>query len=313
MNKFQEIIILDIEKFKTIVNESNGTGEICRKYNFHDNGQVRNIIKKYIKEYKLDTSHFGLKNHHLKYQFIEKTCPVCKNKFTTQINHPRETYTCSYKCSGLYFKRNHTDETKNKISKSVQNYLKSIGKPSITTSTYKCGKKITTPNFKINCIICGKEKLTRKKTQKCCSDKCAAQYRNQNPNYIQHLKEGIRRSILEGRHNGWSSRTIVSYPENFFKVVLKNNNIEYKHNKKVDKFFIDFAIEKENKKIALEIDGKQHNYPDRILKDQEKDKFLTEEGWLVYRIPWKSINTESGKLYMKEQIDAFLKVYDNYK
>jgi very-short-patch-repair endonuclease len=90
--------------------------------------------------------------------------------------------------------------------------------------------------------------------------------------------------------------------------VLKNNNIEYKHNLKCDKYFIDFGMEK--KKIALEIDGKQHKYPDRVLKDKEKDNFLTTSGWKVYRLEWNSINTENGKKLMKEKIDKFLDTYN---
>ena len=34
-------------------------------------------------------------------------------------------------------------------------------------------------------------------------------------------------------------------------------------------------------------------------------------GWKVYRIKWKSINTDSGKLYIKNEIDKFLEFYRN--
>jgi very-short-patch-repair endonuclease len=295
MSIFQETIISDIERFKTIVNESNGIGEMCRRYNFCDNGKVRNIIKEFIKEYKLDTSHFGLKNHPKKYQFIEKKCPICENNFVTQINHPREKFTCSHKCGNLFFRRKHTEEEKNKIGKGLKKHHDSVGR-NIPIS--------------IICKSCKKPFNTKHKRRVYCSNKCSVEDRINNPIYIQHLKEGVRRSVLEGRHKSWTSRKIVSYPEKFFMTVLKNNNIEYKHNKKIDRFFIDFAIEKENKKIALEIDGKQHKYPDRILKDQEKDKFLTTDGWVVYRLEWNSINTEDGKKLIKEKIDKFLDTYN---
>lgn len=61
--------------------------------------------------------------------------------------------------------------------------------------------------------------------------------------------------------------------------------------------------------IALEIDGKQHQCADRKEKDLEKDKYLVDNGWEVYRIQWKSINNLGGKIYIKEQIDSFLKFY----
>jgi very-short-patch-repair endonuclease len=86
--------------------------------------------------------------------------------------------------------------------------------------------------------------------------------------------------------------------------VLDNNSIHYEHELPCGRYFIDLALEKQ--KIALEIDGKQHEYLDRKASDAKKDKFLVDNGWRVYRIKWKSINNESGKIYIKEQIDKFL-------
>lgn len=290
MNKFQEIITSDIEKFKIVVNESNGKGEICRKYNFCDNGKVRKIIQKFIDEYKLNISHFGMKSHPKKYKSTEKICPVCKNSFSTQINHPREKFTCSYKCSNTFFSNiRHTKKSKEKLSNTLKKLYDDRGRTSL---------------IKIVCVICGEEKMTRKKTQKCCSNKCSSIFRNQNPTYKQHLKEATQRSLKSGTHKPWKPRSNPSYPEKFFMEVLKNNNIEYKHDEKCGKYYIDFAIE--NKKIALEIDGKQHKYTDRMIKDIEKNKYLTEVGWKVYRIDWNSINKEDGKKLMKEKIDKFL-------
>jgi len=38
---------------------------------------------------------------------------------------------------------------------------------------------------------------------------------------------------------------------------------------------------------------------------------MKEHNIIVYRIPWNAINTERGKLKMKEKIDAFLEFYKN--
>ena len=89
--------------------------------------------------------------------------------------------------------------------------------------------------------------------------------------------------------------------------VLKNNGITYTHNYHFNKYFLDFYIEINNRKIDLEIDGKQHNYPDRIVKDKERDEFVLSNNIEVYRISWNSINTKKGKIIMKEKIDNFLK------
>jgi very-short-patch-repair endonuclease len=295
MNKFQETIISDIEKFKAIVNESNGTGEICRKYNFCDNGQVRNIIKKFIKEHKINTSHFGLKTHPKKYKSIEKKCPICKNNFITQINHPREKFTCSHKCGNLFFRRKHTEEEKNKIEEGLKKYYDRVGR--------------SIPTIMI-CKLCKNNFNTNHKRRVYCSNKCSNKDRINNLQYRKKLSNAVQLRIANGTHKGWTSRKIVSYPERFFMKVLSNNNIDYKHNFYCGKYFIDFAIE--DKRIALEIDGKQHQYEDRKIKDVEKDTFLTVNGWLVYRIPWKSINTKVGSLYIKKEIDKFVKVYNEH-
>ena len=73
MNKIEKEISSNIDRFKLVVDESNGTGDICRKYNFCDNGKSRNLIKKYIDDLNLNTNHFGLKSHpKKKYKIINK-------------------------------------------------------------------------------------------------------------------------------------------------------------------------------------------------------------------------------------------------
>ena len=117
MNKIQKEIESNIDKFKCVVSESNGTGDICRKYGFCDNGKSRQIIKKYIIELNLNTNHFGLNSYKKKYETIDKECPICKVTFQTQKNHPREKVTCSIKCSNFLFRKNHKKDVKLKISK----------------------------------------------------------------------------------------------------------------------------------------------------------------------------------------------------
>lgn len=123
------------------------------------------------------------------------------------------------------------------------------------------------------------------------------------------ISDKVKIRIANGTHNGWSSRNKPSYPELFFMEVLKNNNINYEFEKKVGKYFIDFAIVE--KMIALEIDGKQHKLIERAQKDKEKDNFLTGENWKVYRIQWKQINTQIGKDYIKKEIQKFIEFYNS--
>lgn len=125
--------------------------------------------------------------------------------------------------------------------------------------------------------------------------------------------------LAEGRHKGWQSRNIISYPEKFWMEVLKNNNINYSFNHVVNKkthlglddisnYFLDFLI---GEKLDLEIDGKQHKYPERAESDKVRDELLSKNGYIVYRIEWNEINSEEGKKLMKEKIDKFLEFYNN--
>lgn len=91
-------------------------------------------------------------------------CPVCENLFsieTTQKNFDRGHYTkhCSRSCAN---KRIHSNETKNKISKSVKDFFKeknSYNKPDKQYFCKVCGKMFT-ENDKRNCkgtLYCSKE------------------------------------------------------------------------------------------------------------------------------------------------------------
>ena len=73
-----------------------------------------------------------------------------------------------------------------------------------------------------------------------------------------------------------------------------------------EKYFLDFFINVDGRLINLEIDGKQHKYPEREASDRVRDEFIKSNNIEVYRIEWNSINTENGKLQMKNKIDKFI-------
>lgn len=162
------------------------------------------------------------------------------------------------------------------------------------------------------CIICGKTfepnrlangRLSKSNT---CSKECHTILLKENG------KETYAKLVSEGNTHTWTSRNITSYPERFWEQVLDNNHIQYKREDfSTKKYFLDFLIEKNDVKIDLEIDGKQHNYPIRKENDALRDAFLSERGFVVYRIKWNTINTEKGKALMKEKIDAFFKFYNS--
>ena len=144
-----------------------------------------------------------------------------------------------------------------------------------------------------------------------------AEYKNISDNtFAKKVEAGkvVQQRLLdEGTHNGWQSRNITSYAEQFWVHVLENNGIKYirevpvKHDK--SNYFLDFVIEHNGKLIDLEIDSKQHTYEDRIQSDVIRDLYLTEQGYLVYRIAWNEVSSELGKEQMSQKINDFLKFY----
>jgi very-short-patch-repair endonuclease len=86
------------------------------------------------------------------------------------------------------------------------------------------------------------------------------------------LSDIMKKRVKEGKHKGWQSRNIKSYSEKFFVNVLKENGLDdYIFNFPIKKkslgidcnanYFLDFFFE--NKKLDLEIDGKQHEISER--------------------------------------------------
>jgi len=183
---------------------------------------------------------------------------------------------------------------------------------------------------KTNCLDCQKEvyvKTTADVYCKECIDNHPEYHRFQiftsdgrrilSTNERKAISDRIKAAVKNGTHKGWKTRPIASYPEIFWKKVLENNHIEYEFNYPIRKsslglqheaacYFLDFKL-KDN--IDLEIDGKQHKYPERKTKDLERDTLLKKNGWIIYRIEWNEISSEEGSKLMKKKIDDFLQWY----
>ena len=191
----------------------------------------------------------------------------------------------------------------------------------LNTDNYNYKDKLINYNnfHKHNCIICNKEfycriiKSGKIGGGKTCCETCHKELTKQIG------KETYQKVKNEGRFQGWKLRNITSYAEKFWKQVLDNNNIqyvreyvlEYGNKGNGERYFLDFYIEINERKIDLEIDGKQHLYEDRKESDKIRDEYIKSKGIEVYRIPWNEIKTENGKQLMKEKIDKFLIYYNN--
>jgi very-short-patch-repair endonuclease/ribosomal protein S14 len=201
---------------------------------------------------------------------------------------------CSTICSRS---RTLSEETKQKIRSSLSATLSAQQKEPIRE--------------KNSCKICGTQINSYNKTGLC---RYCLNHTDEGYKIKQELgKKGYVTMQENGTHVGWQSRNTTSYAEQFWMNVLDNNGIKYirevpiKHEK--SSYFLDFVIEHNGKLVDLEIDGKQHTYPDRATSDVTRDLYLTKQGYLVYRIPWNEINTDVGKQEMQQKINDFIKFY----
>jgi very-short-patch-repair endonuclease len=126
------------------------------------------------------------------------------------------------------------------------------------------------------------------------------------------MSESAKESFRQGNHSSWTTRKNRSYAEKYFETVLSDNAIsdyEIEYPIKIDNtkssYFLDFYFP--SKKLNLEIDGSQHNYPDRIESDIKRDNYLKDKGITVFRIKW--VSPSKNKDFLEIQFKEFLKVY----
>jgi Protein of unknown function (DUF559) len=289
-----------MNEMRKIILESKSKSEACNKIYGYCNGRISKKLDIFIIDNNIN--HF----EKLKYENNPKKCKNCEKII---IKDKKANNFCNSICSATFNNKGRimSNESKEKTKKSMKQYY--IENPDKLISKYR--------NTQVFCKECNKElTLKQKKKQNIfCSLDCC----KKNENYREKLSNSMQERIKKGLHKGWQSRNILS-PEKFFIKVLENNNIKYEPNKSINKkkdlgldepysYFLDFFIE--DKKIDLEIDGSQHTQIERIESDKKRDYWLSKNGYKVYRIKWKNINTKNGKNYIKNEIDKFLKFYEN--
>lgn len=152
----------------------------------------------------------------------------------------------------------------------------------------RVSKTLTKANVNIKlCLECLNEFQARR-NQRCCSMSCSRKYRYRDVEKRQVLIE----QLLKVR-KPWKSRKALtpSFPEQCIMQWLDELNFTYEREMPFQKWFIDFVIH--DKKIAIEVDGRQHGYPEQQRRDREKDEALIKDGWQVIRISWKRLTKQS--------------------
>lgn len=285
-----------IEKIKQCTSFSE-VGRILG-YDYY-NGRLKGIIVKKCNELGID-----IETQINEFKQRKVYCIECGGEITGRARFGKKF--CSSSCAATHnnkLRGGKSEEERKKISHSLLLHYGRSEEDIKNRDETLIGKHLSKV-YKKECPICH-QIFWGKKHQTYCSIQCV----HKSPDVNEKLRQKQLEKVANGTHSGWQSRDKISYPESFWCKVLDNNNIQYiREDFSTKKYFLDFLIEKDGVKIDLEIDGGQHKR--RVDHDKERDEYLTKKGFVVYRIPWKNINNEKGKQYMKNEIDKFLKYYE---
>jgi very-short-patch-repair endonuclease len=127
---------------------------------------------------------------------------------------------------------------------------------------------------------------------------------NRNEPHSHPVSEDVKKRISEKQKENYKGRPAFNinrsqepYSEKYFREWLEKENIEYKKDFHVDRFFLDFAFP--DKKLYFEINGEQHyrkmsNGRDHQEHDKERANILVNLGWTcITTIRWSEFTALS--------------------
>jgi very-short-patch-repair endonuclease len=226
-----------------------------------------------------------------KYFLITKICPFCHSEFETFDGGQNAREYCSKSCAMK--DRKLSEENKKKISNSLTKW----NKENNTNPDYICkyDQEIK------KCLECGKDFEVYNKKLEFCSKICSNKHHKHSSKTKEIMSKVHKIRYEQGLAIGWKPRSSPSFPETIAASILDKHNFNYVKEFPIKRWLIDFADI--DHKIALEIDGKQHDRPDRKITDNNKDRYLISNGWQVFRIKWQKLTEEFYKL-LEEQIKS---------
>jgi very-short-patch-repair endonuclease len=149
--------------------------------------------------------------------------------------------------------------------------------------------------LKIPKCICGKNRKQKgseiKFISSCGDDVC-----------IKNIQREKRLNFMREnpKQTAWRTKNI-SYPEKVFIKLLEAHGLDKQYliirEKSFFPYFVDFAFEGVN--VAVEIDGAQHELPERKESDNKKDKLLNALNWRVFRVTAKEIRLKGDEVIDK--------------
>lgn len=119
-----------------------------------------------------------------------------------------------------------------------------------------------------------------------------AQSESKKKLYAEHPEKHPNRKLANNRQK-------MSYPERLVYDWLTSQNIEFIHQRKIDKYYVDFTIGS----LCIEIDGK---YFHDVEYDKIRDARLTELGFSVRRISASNILSKGASIVLDESISPEL-------
>lgn len=209
---------------------------------------------------------------------------------------------CSQSCSATYNNtgKKKSEYTKNKTSNTICNKYGIPTREERYIICKFCGLKIYKP--KLDAIFC--------------SQSCLQKYRWQNNR--ESICLSLRKKSNKDKRT-WHVRTKQhqTYPEKYFESVIINNLewepyiperkiIKSKYGEYTGTYFIDFYFPR--LRLALEIDGNQHEKEIDKHHDVERDSFLNSIGISVFRIKWRNPSTKEGREYLDSKIKQLLNI-----
>ncbi len=139
----------------------------------------------------------------------------------------------------------------------------------------KCGKKVDYKDGTVFRATCGDEVCVKK---------------NQREKRLEFMKNNPEQTA-------WRTKNL-SYPEKLFIKLLENHKLDKQYlivrEKSFFPYFVDFSFEGVN--VAVEIDGSQHELPERKESDIKKDKLLNTLGWRVFRVTAKEVKSKGDEV-----------------
>lgn len=101
-----------------------------------------------------------------------------------------------------------------------------------------------------------------------------------------------------------NNRKKMSYPEKLVYDYLRSMDIEFFHNKKINKYYVDFCLGK----LVIEVDGERFHTDKEY--DKKRDEIISSYGFIVRRFPAKAILKYGAEIVLKEDFpDEILNGY----